>query len=120
MSFDSQLIHSCKIERDPTVGEDAFGNPPVNQDPELVYSGDCRLVEKTERVLNSEKNGYTSVTVYKLMLPPETVVMEKDRVKSVTLEDGTVMTDAFRTKSALTRRNSVAAQFLSVDLERLS
>jgi hypothetical protein len=120
MSFDSQLIHTCTIERDLTAGEDLLGNALTGQDPQLVYSGNCRLVEKTERVLNSDKNGYTAVTVFKLLIPPGTVVMEKDRVKSVTLEDGTVLTDAFRIRTALNRRNSHVVRFLSIDLERVS
>ena len=118
MSFDSQMIHTCVIERDPTNGEDLHGNAPVNQDPELIYSGICRLVEKTERVLR-EKGGGTVITVYKLLIPPGTMVFKKDRVKSVTLEDLTVLEDAFVVNTAFNRRSSHLA-FYSLDLERVS
>lgn len=118
MSFDSQMIHTCVIERDPTAGQDLHGNAPVNQVPELIYSGMCRLVEKTERIL-TERAGRTAVTVYKLLIPAGTVIQERDRVRSVTFEDGTILTNAFVIKNVINRR-AASLRHLSLDLERVS
>ena len=125
MSFDSQMIHTCVIERDPMNGSDLHGNAPVNVVgatvtvvPELIYTGMCRLVEKMERIL-TERSGRTAVKVYKLLVPPGAVIQDRDRVKSVTLEDGTILTDAFVVTTNLNRRR-VNLSHLSLDLERVA
>lgn len=118
MSFASQMIHTCVIERDPTNGEDLHGNAPVGQVPQLIYTGRCRLVEKTERIL-TERAGRTAVTVFKLLIPANAAIEERDRVKSVTLEDATVLTDAFIVKNVIARR-AASLRHLSIDLERVS
>ena len=118
MSLDSLLIHSCVIERDPTNGEDLFGNAPKDLTPELIYSGKCRLVEKQDSVL-TERGDRTVVTIYKLILPAMAAVLERDRVVSVTIEDGNVVKDAYTIKSVAIRRGRNRSH-LSVDLERIS
>jgi hypothetical protein len=120
MSFDSQLIHSCTIERDLTSGENLFGNGLTGQDPQLVYSGACRLHEKDEKTWSSEKNAVITVTVLRLWIKQGVLVLEKDRVKSVTLEDGSVLTDAFTIKKVLPRRNVSRVVFQTLELERTS
>jgi hypothetical protein len=118
MSFDSQLIHSCTIERDITAGEDACGDPLTGQDPQLVYSGPCRFTEKDEKAWSTEKNALQVVTVIRLWVPGQYQVLERDRVKSVTLEDGTVLVDAFWTKKVLARRNRGQVVFQTLELDR--
>jgi hypothetical protein len=118
MSFESQLIHTCVVERDPTNGEDLHGNAPVGQDPQLIYAGMCRLVERNQRVL-TEHSGYTLVKVLTLLVPPDTEILGRDRVKSVTLEDGTTLTNAFMIKGVTNRRGK-QLHHQSLDLERIS
>jgi hypothetical protein len=117
MSFDSQLIHTCTIERDPSNGEDLRGNAPVDQRPELVYSGPCRLVEKSEKV-KKEMGEWTVVTVYKLFVPTGSTFTKRDRVKKIVLEDGALLEDAFTITESLTRRRPSGA-FLSISLEKV-
>ena len=118
MSLDSQLIHTCLITRPRTQGEDLHGNAPSGQDDLLAYSGQCRLVEKTERVLR-DTGDRTAVTIYKLILPPEADVREKDDVKSITLEDGSVLENAFVVNAVMARRSTQTA-LQSIDLVRVS
>ena len=120
MSFDSQLIHSCTIERDPVYGEDSHGNPLTGQDPQLVYSGRCRYTEKDEKTWSDEKNALITNTVVRLWIPQGIEVVESDRLKSVTLEDGTVLMDAFVIRKVLPRRNRTMVAFQTLELERVS
>lgn len=120
MSFDSQLIHTCTIERDLTAGEDACGDALTGQDPQLVYSGPCRFTEKDEKVWSSERNALLAVTVIRLWVPASVAASESDRLKSVTLEDGTVLTDSFFVKKVLPRRNRTMVLFTTLELERVS
>ncbi len=118
MSFDSQLIHSCIIERDLTAGEDLIGNPLTGQDPQLVYSGKCRLAEMDEKTWSSEKNALLTVSVLRLWIKAGVMVSERDRVKSVTLEDGVVLTGAFIIRKVLPRRNKSRVVLQTLELER--
>jgi hypothetical protein len=58
------------------------------------------------------------VTVYKLLVPAGSMILEHDRVKEVILEDGTTLTDAFTVNAVFTRRKKLSA-FYSIDLERV-
>lgn len=118
MSFESHLIHTCVIKRDTETAENRLGGPGTVT-TETIYSGVCRLVEKVQRVYESETASLAAVTVYKLMLPLTAAVLERDRVTKVTLEDGTELEDAFVLKQGLRRRRAAVA-FLSIDLERVS
>lgn len=118
MGIESQMVHTCVIERDEGTAEDKFGGPGT---PEIVtvYEGICRLVEKQQRILNSENAHWTSVTVYKLFLPANTTVQERDLIASVTVDGNVTLEDAFRVKQFLNRRSKIN-QFVSVDLERIA
>lgn len=117
MSFDGHLIHTCVIERDPKNGEDLRGNAPVDQSPELIYEGICRLVEKSEKI-DRDVGGGTVITVYKLYVPTGAQFSEHDRVKEIVLEDGSKLENAYTIKETLSRRGRQAS-FLSISLERV-
>jgi hypothetical protein len=118
MSLDAMLIQTCVIVRDPTNGEDAHGNPPTGQTPALVYNGMCRLMEEEETILYERESG-AAVTKYKLLLPPDVDVLERDRVQSIKMEDGTIYPTTFYILTKMLKK-STHTVFNSLDLERVS
>ena len=118
MSFESQLIHTCSIVRDLPTSEDALGNP-VKQSSISVYNGICRLVEKQERVWSDERGTASKVTTYTLLIPCGTTVQERDRIETISLEDGSRLESFFAVKGILVRRSNRMSH-LSISLERTS
>lgn len=116
MGIESQLIHTCIIERNTGTLEDKYGGEGV-QSLITVYEGICRLVEKQQRILSSENAEWVSVKVFKLFLPANAPVLERDVIFSITVDGDVVLENAFVIKSFLTRRGRTKS-FVSVDLER--
>jgi hypothetical protein len=103
MDLRAYLIHHAEIKRIQARTEDALGNPlPTGE--VTAYSGWCRLVEERERVTDAGTGQVTFVTSFKLILPPGANVRERDRVHSVKLKDGQVLTGTFTVNSMVTRR----------------
>lgn len=104
MSFDDSLIHTCTIK--PAANgsvnvynnaSKAFGTP--------VTGVRCRLVETRERVWSDEKQESMIQSVYKLLVNANvTALTEKAEISSVTLEDGTTITDVFVVDELFVRR----------------
>ena len=117
MSLTAHMNHSCVITRDSGSIEDKFGGPGT-PDISTVYDGICRLVEKQQRVYSSDNAQLVTVTIYKLFLPSNAAVIDRDLVASITV-DGEVLENAFVVKQKLTRRTNATA-FLSVDLEKVT
>lgn len=116
MSFDAQLLHTCTIER---AGQalDAYQNASRVWSA-IAVGVPCRLVEKQERVLQSERVESTVRTAYTLLLPADAQIVERDRISAVTLEDGRVVSSVFTVAALLTRRARVA-RHVTAQLERV-
>jgi hypothetical protein len=119
MSFDSQLIHTCTI-KPATTGmtnvynnvSKAFGTP--------VTGVKCRLVETRERVWNDERQESVIHSVDKLLVRADvTALTEKAEVSSITLEDGTPVTDRFVVGELFVRRGRNGHHKMAT-LERVS
>lgn len=119
MSFDSQLIHTCTIK--PAAAgtanvynnvSKAFGTP--------VAGVKCRLVETRERVWSDERQESMIQSVYKLFTNASvTTLTEGAEISSVTLEDGTVVTDTFVVDELFVRRGRNSRHKMAT-LERIS
>ena len=118
MSLDSQLIHMCVIEN-PTVGSTNAYNNAVPAYALPLENVRCRLIEDQELVKTDEvSEGYVK-SVYKLMVLGNVDLQEKAKISSVTLEDGTVISDKFEVASLLVRRGR-QAHHKTATLERIS
>jgi len=117
MSMESNMIHTCVIERTIVEDENPLGGPGSST-VVTVYSGICRLVEKAQRVKNDETATWEVIAVYKLFLPAGLNLQDRDNVASITLEDATELVNAFKVTQSLTRRGLIA-RFISVDLEKV-
>jgi hypothetical protein len=117
MSLDAHLRQTCVIVRDTPAGEDAYGGPGPAATT-TVYEGNCRYVEKSERIFRTDRSEVTVVTRYMLMLPAAaSEVRELDRVESVTM-DGVTIAGPFKVSPVIARRGR-ALHHLSIDLEKL-
>ena len=79
----------------------------------------CRLVEKQERIWNSDRAEMVVQTTYTLLVLPETDLHELDRITDVTFEDGATANADFIVKSLTIRRGRVA-RHKSAQLEVLA
>ena len=118
MSFDSHLIHTCTIERAYQSGTNVHGLDSDRYSV-IAFSQACRLVVNQERIGISERAERPVVTVYKLLLPANANIAQKDRITAVTLEDGTVMSDKFVVEAILPRRGRTL-RHVSVSLEKVA
>jgi len=119
VSFDSQLIHTCTIK--PAAAgsvnvynnaSQAFGTP--------VTGVRCRLVEARERVWSAERQESMIQSVYKLLTHANvTALSERAQISSVTLEDGTTITDTFVVSELYVRRGRNGHHKMAT-LERVS
>lgn len=114
MSFDSLLVHSCSIER-ATSSDDAYGNASLVWTE--IYSGvPCRLIEKTDRLVDPQKAQSTFITSYMLLVLPEYDIKERDRITQIDLGVPRELPAAFVIKN-VTLRNGVTARHSSLSLE---
>lgn len=116
MGITSHFIHTCSIER---AGEtqDEYGE---NVKTWVAHLTDvpCRLAEKQEREATNEFAEQPLITVYLLLVSADTDVVEDDRVRNITYEDGTTDARVFTVETKLIRR-ARAARHISLRLERV-
>ena len=117
MSLDAHLRQTCVIVRETVVDEDAYGGPGAVVTT-TVYQGNCRYVEKSERIFSTERSEVVVATRYMLMLPATAgEVRELDRVESVTMDE-VVIAGPFKVSPVVARRGR-ALHHLVFDLEKL-
>lgn len=118
MAFGDHLLHTCTIQRADKTQMDAYQQAkPVWADLETGIA--CRLVERTQRIVNDERTQLTAVTAFTLLLPAGTDILEDDRVTD--LADGGVVFDAGPYHvTAVLRRRAWAEHHVSVALERVT
>lgn len=102
MPIESHFIHTCTIQR-ATETLDAYQNKRETW-ATVASNVPCRLVEKQQRLVNSERVESTVVTTHLLLIGSGANVLERDRVSQVRLEDGTVVNMTFVVKSLVMRR----------------
>ncbi len=122
MSLDSLLIHTCVIEN-PAVGSTNAYNNAVTKYVLPLENVRCRLVEsnepmQTELRIDEVSEGVIK-SVYKLMVRGDVDLQEKAKISSVTLEDGTVISDVFEVVSVLNRHGR-SLHHKTATLERIS
>jgi hypothetical protein len=118
MSLDAHLIHTCTIEN-PAAGSTNAYNNALKGFAAPLTDVRCRLVEDNEFVKVDEVTEGFVKTVYKLMVRGDVDLQEKARISSVTLEDGTVISDVFEVANLLVRRGR-NAHHKTATLERIS
>jgi hypothetical protein len=96
----------------------AYGNAKKNYALPLENVR-CRLIEDRERVFGTETQESAIHTVYRLMVKGDVDVTERAKISSVTLEDGTVISDVFEVTELLTRRGR-NSHHKTATLERIS
>jgi hypothetical protein len=116
MGIEAWLIHTCVVENPTEGGEDRYGNvvPGYEEGVPTV----CRLVEEQERAWVDVLAQSVTVTIYKMLLPPDVEVKERARISEVVLEDGTEVDGVFFVKAVLARRGR-GLQLQTVTLERV-
>lgn len=119
MSLDAHLIHLCTIERDTPGAEDPLGGPGAPVTATVASNAPCRFVERQKRILTDDRTQSLVETIYQLILPATVAVQERDRLANLTLEDGTVLADAFTLMAPIARR-ARSLHHITVDLERVS
>jgi hypothetical protein len=116
MSIDSQLIHTCTVQR-ATTTRDAL-NAEVRTWGTVATNVRCRLVIKTQRVGDSAFAERPVVTTHRLLVPAgRTDVQQGDRVITVVDEEGTVDSGPFAILEVMKRRGR-AVKHISLLLER--
>lgn len=102
MSFAAHLIHSCTIQRY-TEALDAYNNAEP-QWSAIAVKVPCRLVEKQQRLLVTERVESAVVTSHTLLVDESADLQERDRITNIRLEDGALVTKTFQVKALLMRR----------------
>jgi hypothetical protein len=117
MSFDSWLIHTATVQHATDV-DNAYGNstPAWETDPQVI---ECRFIERRERIFGDRDAQSMAVTAYTLLVGPDADILERDRISSVTFEDGTVQAGVYVVKSLLERRGT-SRRHKSAELERIA
>jgi len=82
---------------------DAYRNAVLSW-ADVAVGVPCRLVEKQQRLVNSEKTESTVVTSHMLLVGSGADLLERDRVSKVKFEDGTLVTKTFVVRSLVMRR----------------
>lgn len=117
MSINAHLIHRCTVQQS-TSQPDEYGDDRLTW--ANVYTNVwCRLVIGTQRVLDTAQAEEPRVTTYKMFFPSGTIIAEGNRVASVTLEDGTVMSETFSIEAIMPRR-ARAVRHITCELKRIS
>ncbi len=119
MSFDSQLIHTCTIKPAATGNVNVYNN--VSKAFGTPVTGvKCRLVETRKRVWSEERQEHVVQSVYMLLTRADvTSLSERAEISSVTLEDGTTITDVFVVDELFVRRGRNARHKMAT-LSRVS
>jgi hypothetical protein len=121
MSFDQLLMHTCTIQNPrKTDGKtlNAYNNVKPAFDAPLENVR-CRLVESRVRVWSDDHQEAMVQSVYKLMVPADTVLDKRAEISLITLEDGMLIRDKFVVTELYTRR-ARSARHMTAILERIS
>jgi hypothetical protein len=98
------FIHTCNTQR-ATATTDVYRNKKRSYTSQLTAQP-CRLVINTEAKIMDVTAELVIVDKYKLFLPFSADVLAGDRVTSVTLEDGTVVSETLDVYAILPRRGA--------------
>lgn len=98
------FIHTCNTQR-ATLSTDAYRNKKRVYASHLLGQP-CRLVTDTEAKIMDVTAELVIVNKFKLFLPFSADVVAGDQVTSVTLEDGTVVSEALDVYAILPRRGA--------------
>lgn len=116
MSLAAQFIHSCTIKR-PTSTKDAYGaTKPVEM--LVVEEPRCRLVTKTQTVVQSDIAERAVVTRYVLLLPRTSAIKQGDQIAVVRDAAQNIIGEKY-TVSAVLPRRSRHVHHISCELERI-
>ena len=118
MAYGDHLLHTCTVQRADKTQRDAYQQAqPVWAD--LATGVVCRLVERSQRVMDHERAQLVVVTTYTLLLPAGTDVQPDDRVTTVAENGALLDAGPFRIASVL-RRRAWAEHHVSASLERVA
>ncbi len=116
MNLDLHLIHTCDTSR-ASKTDDRYRNKSIAYSPHLTAQR-CRLIEKSERVINSITAELLIRTAYTLLVPLNVDIQPTDRITSLTLEDGRVLEQVFEVQSSM-RGNAIYATARMLSLEKV-
>ena len=120
--FDDHLIHTCVIEN-PAVGSTNAYSNKVKAYAAPLEGVRCRLIEDREMarqiVLSNEVSEAAIKSTYKLLVRADVDLQEKAKISSVTLDDGTVVSDVFVVSELYVRRGRNSHHKTAM-LERIS
>jgi hypothetical protein len=120
VGIERAFVHTATVVR-PTAGTADSLNQPTSGTPITLYTAlPGRLVERQERVAKDAWVTSVLVTTYIYIMGAEVDVQERDLITSITLEDGSVLTQTFQIKQVLRRVNSNAAHHKAAMLEAVS
>ncbi len=116
MSLAAQLIHTCTIKRQTSV-KDAYGaTKPV--DLLVVEEPRCRLVTKTQTVVQSDIAERAVITRYVLLLPRRSTIQQGDLVMNIRNAAQTIIGEKY-VVTAVLPRSSTHVHHVSCNLERI-
>lgn len=118
MSLDDHLIHTCTIENRTSGSTNVYNNASKAYAAPITGVR-CRLIETRELVQSDEVSEGFIQSIYKLMVRGDVNLTDRAKISSVTLEDGTVVTDTFEVADLLIRRGR-NAHHKTATLERIS
>jgi hypothetical protein len=115
MALSEYLVHECVTER----ATETRGNAGevVQTWADHLSGQECRLIVKSERIASPA--GLLMATTYKLLLPAGTDVLVSDRVRTITLDDGSTV-GPFTVEQRLPRMGRSAVSHMAVMLEKVT
>lgn len=120
MSFEENLIHTCRIRKDTDAGtEDDEGNPDLSR---AVTRSEipCLYIVKDRRLLTDEIAGAGVAQIYFLYVMPSQDIAEGYLVDQITYEEGTPVSESFKVEKVFPRRAGLeGAHHIRALLERL-
>jgi len=102
MGIGSVLSHRCTIER-PTYTIDAYGHRSATWSV-VASAVPCRMIQETVTAPEGVFAERPVLTQTAVLVHPQTVIQQDDRLSSVTYEDGAVDGGVYVVKSLVTRR----------------
>ena len=116
-AFTRQLVHTCAIERVQQDRDDIGGLRDTWVD--YLSGQPCRYVEKEEKYADETVGLITQVIPRLLLSTGLTINSVTDRVKDITVEDGSTI-GPFNILEVLTRRGPKGQNHISLKLEKIS
>jgi hypothetical protein len=120
VAFEDALNQTCRVER-PTRTEDAWGDESDADAFWQVVAEEvaCRLIIRQSEVRESDTASRPTVTLYRLLVEPDTDVQVGDRIADVREPDGTTQEGVFHIEAVMPRWKARDRHHIALDLRRV-